>query len=206
MDLTNFMGNPMRVIFKFSTVLLTIFLGACATGPRYGGNVSYVDPKSIEQTSNEFSMSDVSMVAEEMATKMLQSPALSRSKEVIRIEVSNVKNLTGEYVNTSLITNKIRNTLVNSGRVEFAGGADQNQAAVDALRRQNQSGLYDQRTTAKMGKMQGAKYRVEGALVSMTQRGAVKSVSYNFNMQLIDIERNVQVWGDEKEIRKVSGR
>jgi len=54
--------------------------------------------------------------------------------------------------------------------------------------------------------MQGAKYRVEGSLTSVTQRGAVKSVSYNFNLKLIDIQRNVMVWGEDTEIRKVSGR
>jgi len=195
---------------KLTNVILTLgfisLLGACASGPRYGGGASYVDPKSIEQTTNEFSMSDIGMVAEEMAVKMLQSPVIAQSKDIVRIQVTDVKNLTSEYINTATITNKIKNKLVNSGRVEFAGSAGQNQAAVDALRMQNQSGLYDSKTAAQMGKMQGAKYRLEGSLTSMTQRGDVKSISYNFNLSLIDIQRNVQVWGDDKELRKVSGR
>jgi hypothetical protein len=151
-------------------------------------------------------MSDIGMVAETMSRKMMQSPAIGQSKEIVRIEVTDVKNLTGEYINTATITNKIKNVLVNSCKVEFAGNAAQDQAALDALRRQNQTGLYDSKTTAKMGKMQGAKYRVEGSLTSVTQRGAVKSVSYNFNLKLIDIQRNVMVWGEDTEIRKVSGR
>jgi uncharacterized protein (TIGR02722 family) len=195
-----------NTIYKAQLILITLALGACASGPRYGGNVTYVDPNSVDRTTNEFSMSDIGMVAETMSRKMMQSPAIGQSKEIVRIEVTDVKNLTGEYINTATITNKIKNVLVNSGKVEFAGNAAQDQAALDALRRQNQSGLYDSKTTAKMGKMQGAKYRVEGSLTSVTQRGAVKSVSYNFNLKLIDIQRNVMVWGEDTEIRKVSGR
>ena len=195
-----------KIIYKAQLILITLALGACASGPRYGGNVGYVDPNSVEQTTNEFSMSDIGIVAETMSRKMLQSPAIAQSKEIVRIQVTDVKNLTAEYINTATITNKIKNVLVNSGRVEFAGSKDQNQAAVDALRMQNQTGLYDSKTTAQMGKMQGAKYRVEGSLTSMTQRGAVKSISYNFNLSLIDIQRNVMVWGEDTEIRKVSGR
>ena len=184
-----------KIIYKAQLILITLALGACASGPRYGGNVGYVDPNSVEQTTNEFSMSDIGMVAETMSRKMLQSPAIAQSKEIVRIQVTDVKNLTAEYINTATITNKIKNVLVNSGKVEFAGSKDQNQA-----------GLYDSKTTAQMGKMQGAKYRVEGSLTSMTQRGSVKSISYNFNLSLIDIQRNVMVWGEDTEIRKVSGR
>ena len=196
----------MKFINKIQLIFVVFFLVSCASsGPRYGGGVAYVDPKSVEQTTNQFSMSDIGNVAASLATKMLQSPAIAQSREVVRIQVSDVNNLTAESINMSTVTRKIENVLTNSGKVQFAGSSRQNQAAVDALRMQNQTGLYDQSTTAKLGKMQGAQYRVEGSLTSMTQRGAVKSISYNFELSLIDIQRNVKVWGEDVEIRKVSG-
>jgi hypothetical protein len=39
----------------------------------------------------------------------------------------------------------------------------------------------------------------------MTQRGETKSISYNFNLSLFDIQANEKVWGSTQEIRKASG-
>jgi PBP1b-binding outer membrane lipoprotein LpoB len=173
-------------IFKTQLILITLTLGACASGPRYGGNVTYVDPKSVEQTANQFSQSDISMAAEAMISKLLQAPVIANSKDIVRIQVTGVKNLTGEYINTSNITAQIENKLIESGKVRFAGSTGDKKAA-------------------QVGKMAPAQYRLDGNLTSMTQRGETKSISYNFNLSLFDIQANEKVWGSTKEFRKASG-
>jgi uncharacterized protein (TIGR02722 family) len=192
-------------IFKTQLILITLTLGACASGPRYGGNVTYVDPKSVEQTANQFSQSDISMAAEAMISKLLQAPVIANSKDIVRIQVTGVKNLTGEYINTSNITAQIENKLIESGKVRFAGSTGDMQSATDAVRMQSQSGLYDSKKAAQVGKMAPAQYRLDGNLTSMTQRGETKSISYNFNLSLFDIQANEKVWGSTKEFRKASG-
>jgi hypothetical protein len=194
-----------NTISKSLLASISLLLGACATGPRYGGNVTYVDPKTVEQTANQYSQSDISRAAEAMVSKLLQSPVIANSKEVVRIQVTGVKNLTAEYINTSNITAQIENKLIESGRVRFAGSTGDMQAATDAVRMQSQSGLYDSKKAAQVGRMAPAQYRLDGNLTSMTQRGETKSISYNFNLSLFDIQANEKVWGSTQEIRKASG-
>lgn len=194
-----------NIILKPLLISTSLLLGACASGPRYGGNVTYVDPKTIEQTANQFSQSDISRAAEFMIVRLIQSPVIANSKEVVRIQVTGVKNLTAEYINTSNITAQIENKLIESGKVRFAGSPGDLQTATDLVRMQSQSGLYKSKNAAKVGNMVPAKYRLDGELTSMTQRGATKSISYNFNLSLIDLDANEKVWGSTQEIRKASG-
>ena len=56
-----------------------------------------------------------------------------------------------------------------------------------------------------MGKMQGAKYRLDGSISSIVKRTTdLQDVYYKMNMRLIDIETGVVEWSDEKEIRSVT--
>jgi PBP1b-binding outer membrane lipoprotein LpoB len=66
---------------------------------------------------------------------------------------------------------------------------------------------YDKSKTVKLGKMQGAKYRLDGSISSIVKRTTdLKDVYYKMNMRLIDIETGVVEWSDEKEIRKSARR
>ena len=81
------------------------------------------------------------------------------------------------------------------------------QNQTDELRRQTQSGLYDKTKQVKVGKMQGAKYRLDGSVSSIVKRTAdLKDVYYKMNFRLIEIETGVVEWSDEKEIRKSARR
>jgi hypothetical protein len=79
------------------------------------------------------------------------------------------------------------------------------QAGVDELTRQNQSGLYKQGTTAKVGNMTAAKYSVEGELTSIVKQSSqTKDVYYKFTLKLFDVSEGTIEWQGEKEIRKTT--
>jgi uncharacterized protein (TIGR02722 family) len=177
---------------------------ATSTGsPTVGGNVQYGDAKAVEQVSNEFGSTDLQTIAESMARSLAQSMASAKTKPLVTI--SDVKNKTSEYIDTRAITDSIRVQLLKSGTMRFATDIDAMQHQTDELMRQNQSGLYKQSGTAKAGKMEGAKYRIEGNITSIVKRGSgVKDVYYKFSLILTDIESGTLEWADEKEIRKLS--
>lgn len=190
-----------------SVSLVVLILAGCAGGPRYGGNVRYGDEKGVEQVTNEFGSTDVQMIAEDLSRKMLQSPAIANSRDVVTVVLNPVRNKTSEYIDTAIVTKKIKNVLTNSGKVRFVVNQDTMQNQVDQLRLQNQSGLYDSRKTAKVGKMSGAQYSVNGSISSIVKRGNdVKDVWYTFQLELIEIQTGETVWSDDKDIRKTSGR
>lgn len=193
----------------FAVLASALALTACQTNPRKPAEtgVRYGDAKGVETTTNEFGSTDLQVIAENMAKKMLQSPAIANSPTVVRLRIEDVRNMTSEHIDTRMITNRIRRQLLNSGRVEFVVDDAGLKTQTDGLARQNNSGMYDSRTTARVGKMEAERYAVRGSIRSIVKRGAnVKDVFYTFELSMTDKQRGVEVWSDDQEIRKVSGR
>jgi uncharacterized protein (TIGR02722 family) len=191
-----------RKIKSFALTIALIMLAACS-----GPQVRYGDAKSVETVNTDFGSTDLQSIAESMARSLLQAKAISASRDAPTVTLAAVKNKTSEYIDTGVIGEKIRTQLLKSGQVRFAVGINEMQSQVDELKRQNQSGLYKNSTVSKTGNMEGAKYRIEGAISSIVkQTKNVKDVFYVFNLSLIDNESGLLEWADEKEIRKTATR
>ena len=189
-------------IKSFALTIALIMLAACS-----GPQVRYGDAKSVETVNTDFGSTDLQSIAESMARSLLQAKAISASRDAPTVTLAAVKNKTSEYIDTGVIGEKIRTQLLKSGQVRFAVGINEMQSQVDELKRQNQSGLYKNSTVSKTGNMEGAKYRIEGAISSIVkQTKNVKDVFYVFNLSLIDNESGLLEWADEKEIRKTATR
>jgi uncharacterized protein (TIGR02722 family) len=191
------------------TLSFVIGLSGCSTtSPIVGsGNVQYGDAKAVEAVTNEFGSTDLQSIAESMTRSLLQSKVVSESKSRPIITVADVKNKTSEYIDTASITDSIRTQLSKSGAVSFAVSINEMQNQTDELNRQSQSGLYKKGSSAKIGRMQGADYRLEGNISSIVKKSsALKDVYYKFTLNLIGVESGLLEWSDEKEIRKTSKR
>lgn len=175
---------------------------ACASGPK----VSYGDARAVETINADFGSTDLQMIAESMTRSLLQAKAITGSREAPLVTVAPVKNKTTEYIDTRLITTKIETQLLKSGQVRFAVRAADMKGQVGELARQN-SGLYTADSSAKIGQMQGAKYRIEGEISAIEKNnGKVRDKFYNFSLRLINNETGVYEWADEQEIRKQEKR
>lgn len=184
-------------------------VGCTTSGPLVGGggNVQYGDAQAVETVTNEFGSTDLQSIAESMSRSMLQSRVIAQAGKPPVVTLAEVTNKTSEYIDTRVITEKIRTQLLKSGAVRFAVSTTEMQSQVDELKRQNQSGLYKGGGSAKIGKMEGAKYRLEGSISSIVKRSSnVKDVYYVFDLNLINNETGLMEWADEKEIRKTSQR
>ena len=190
-------------------LVLASLLAGCAVKPtqpvvRFDRQVNYGDAKAVELVTNEFGSTDLQMIAESMTRSLAQSGIL-QGRPVV--QVYDVKNKTSEYIDTTHVMSSIQTALTKSGKVRFVRSINEMQAGVDELQRQNQSGLYKQGTTAKVGQMTAAKYSMEGELTSIVkQNNATKDVYYKFTLKLFDVQEGTIEWQDEKEIRKTSKR
>ncbi len=190
-----------------TTLLLALAMSALALAGCAGPQVRYGDSKAVETVTSDFGSTDLQQMAEAMTRSLLQAKAISASRDAPTITLADVKNKTSEYIDTRVITEKIRTQLLKSGQVRFAVSITEMQSQVDELKRQGQSGLYKSSTTSKIGNMEGAKYRIEGAISSIVkQTKEVKDVFYVFNLSMINNETGLLEWADEKEIRKTSTR
>ena len=167
--------------------------------------VRYGDEKGVETVTNQFSSTDLQMIAESMARSMLQAPVIASANLPI-VTVQEVRNKTSEYIDTRAITDSIRAELQKSGKVRFAVDAAAMEQQVEELQRQ-QSELYDKDKAAETGRMAGAQYRLEGNITSIVKQAKeVKDVYYKFNLQMWNIRNGLLEWSDEKEIRKTTSK
>jgi len=189
---------------------VSLGLGGCATTTSpvvTSGSVKYGDAKAVENVTNEFGSTDLQTIVEDMARSLLQSRPVTKSAKPPLVTIDEVKNKTGEYIDTRSITDSIRAQLLKSGAVSFAVDKNAMQNQTDELIRQNQTGLYKKSDSKKIGKMQGADYRIEGNITSIVKKTSdIKDVYYKFSLTLTNIESGVLEWADEKEIRKTSKR
>lgn len=197
-----------RLMTPVLLLCATLGLAACTTvsSPvvRLDRQVNYGDAKSVELVTNEFGSSDLQMIAEKMVGNLLETGIFQGRPTVT---ISTVKNKTSEYIDTTNVMNSIQTALVKSGKVRFTRSINEMQQGVDELQRQNQSGLYKQTTTAKVGNMTAAKYTFEGELTSIVKQSAsTKDVFYKFTLKMFDVQEGTIEWQDEKEIRKTSKR
>jgi uncharacterized protein (TIGR02722 family) len=171
---------------------------------KFSRQVNYGDAKAVETVTNEFGSTDLQMIAEKMVGSLVEDPILANRPTMT---LSVVRNKTSEYIDTKSIMNTIQTALVKSRKVRFMRSADEMQAGVDELQRQNQSGLYKSAGKAKIGNMTAAKYTLEGEIVSIVKQSATtKDVFYKMTLKVYDVEEGSIEWQEEKEIRKTSTR
>jgi penicillin-binding protein activator len=198
-----------RLRVPSACVLLAVALAACqTTSPNIGsGNVVYGDSKAVETVSNEFGSTDLQTMAEAMTRSLLQSAVVTKANDRPLMTVSDIKNKTSEYIDTASIAKTIRTQLFKSGQVRFAADIADMKAQTDELVRQSQSGLYNKSSSKKIGKMEGASYRLEGEITSIVKRNSdIKDVYYKLSLVLVNIESGTLEWAEEKDLRKTSRR
>ena len=189
-------------------MLLLALAGCQTTSPTTGtAGVSYGDAKAVETVNTDLGSTDIQMISEKMTQGLIQTPeiqTLIKKKQLVM--ASPVQNKTSEYFDTKLITDTVLTQLQKNG-IRYVIEADNMQNQTDELRRQTQSGLYDKTKSVKVGKMQGAKYRLDGSISSIIKKSAdLKDAYYKMNLRLIEIETGIVEWSDEKEIRKSAKR
>jgi uncharacterized protein (TIGR02722 family) len=189
-------------------IILLALAGCQTTSPTTGtSGVSYGDAKAVETVTTDLGSTDIQMISEKMTQGLIQTPEIQTLiKKRQLLMASPVKNKTSEYFDTRLITDTVLTQLQKNG-VKYVIEGEDMQNQTDELMRQNQSGLYSKSKTVKMGKMQGAKYRLDGSISSIVKKTSdLKDVYYKMNLRLIEIETGIVEWSDEKEIRKSARR
>ena len=189
------MKKPMLVL---SIAALSFLYAGCATTP----SVSYGSPEQVETVTEKFGSTDLQMIAEKMVNSLLASPVLSDGKRPV-LYVHQVKNRTDEHIDTVSVTDKIKVTLLKSGKVRFSAVSEANDEILRQLEYQTSSGAVNPSTAKALGKQVGADYFLYGELASIRKSaGRVKDVYYKFTLNLVNIQTGLIEWADEKEIGK----
>jgi hypothetical protein len=163
--------------------------------------VQYGDATGVETLTADYGSTDLQMVAAKMVQSMLASPVIQEGNRPV-LQVATVVNKSEEHIDTQAITDKIRTTLLQSGKVRFSAGEVRDEM-IQELQYQQGSGYVDPATSKKIGKQVGADYLLTGAIAQIRkQKDKDKDVYFKFTMNLVNLESGLIEWADEKEIRK----
>jgi penicillin-binding protein activator len=183
--------------------LFITFLSAC------GPTIKYEIKDEETVTGSDWSAKDLKEVSDYMAGSVKQaafitSPQYTNEKPRWML-ARDMKNETDEHVNTRTIMEKIRTRLINGGIANFID----DQAVEDILEQMKlqQSGLFDNKTVAQVGKLVGAKMILRGTVSSIRKKTDRKDIIfYNITLQLVNIQTGEIVWTDEKEIQRLTSK
>ena len=116
--------------------------------------------------------------------------------------VTLVKNRSEEHIDMKSMTDKLRVSLVKSGKFRFTDKEVRSELQ-DELAYQGESGYVDPESARKKGRQIGANYFLTGEITSRVQEvGSKKYIYYKCTFNLVNIDTGILDWTDEKELRK----
>ena len=186
-------------------LIVTAVTVLCGCG---GMKVQYGDATAASAVSTDFGSSDLQQISAAMVDSLLTFPPIVEvtSKRRPVLVVDRIKNKTRQHIDTEGITDSIRSKLIKSGKFRFLDRTTDD-AAIDEIRTQQESGLTEKRSAVHFGKQLGSEYILTGSIMDIPQSsGRTKDVYYKFTLSLKNLTTGILEWSDEKEIRKVGER
>lgn len=194
--------------------LLPVALCAALIGCGETRVVDLNNEKEVAAMQNvmELEYRDWTATAEEMTKSMINSGAFAKIKNPV-IAMGEIKNDTMQRFDTDILTQKIRKTLVNSGRAQVTSSFRNNNIAQDEtthnVRTTRGNDEYDASTIASKGTLVAPNMSMSGKMIQRNlklQSGWFSSVDtrveYYLQLALTDVKTGLTVWEDEKPIVK----
>lgn len=167
----------------------------------------YSDPNAVEIVDDRWNESDARKYSEVLVNSMLKKSWLNFYKKANGgkrpvVVVGDMENRTDEHIDMLSLVEASRDELINSGMVRFVN-KKQREKILEEVKYQNDSGNVSRGTRTKKGRQTGADFLLTGALSNQvhTQEG-LKTVTYQVNMILTDLETTEIVWSEKHHIKK----
>ena len=187
-------------------LVLSIFmltLTACSTAVTRGPLETSVD------SSGRWNDTDSRLTAEALIKDALGRPWSQRFTQVMGrtpvVVVGTVVNRTHEPLNTQTFVKDLERALMQSGQVQFVADAGQRPETRQERLDQAQHAPAD--TAKPTGQESGVDFMLQGTINSLVDElDSTRAVFYQVDLELIDIASNVQVWQEQKKVKKLVER
>lgn len=183
-------------------VSLLILLISCAST-----TVSRVSADTTIDLTGEWNENDVAIVCSSLLNDCLSSPRLNKFEfehdRLPLIILGTFKNDSDEHIDTSIITKKMQNAIINSGMADFMASSEQRAETRQEILDQQAWSNYDQAKT--IANEDAADFMLQGTVKTIVQKNGKQSVrTYFVYCELVDIETGRIIWtGENNEIKKV---
>ena len=193
----------MRKFFILVSLCLIFVLASCSTTTK----VERVDSSEVVDLTGTWNDTDVTIVCNALLDECISSSRLNNFKaengRLPLVTVGTFKNQSSEHLDTSIITTKMRNAMINSGKIEFIASKDAKQETRSEILDQMEFAKEDQQKS--YAHEDAADFMMQGAVKSIVQQSGKRQLRvYYVNAELVDIESGRIVWtGENSEIKKV---
>ncbi len=173
-------------------------------------SVKEVDPTDGRHYDQNYDQTDLQKLSKDICNQLLDSPFMSKQTEQPIMMIAPLNNNTDEHIDTKSLTDKMRVTLLQSGKVRFVNETarkkimdEQGYQAANVTPGQN----------AAIGNQLGVKYMITGSFTKINKasgkqvRVSKKLFSYyKLTMEVTDITTGEMVWIAEHEIAREASK
>jgi uncharacterized protein (TIGR02722 family) len=183
------------------SVLAASVVSMIGCGPKAFTKGEYDDPTRVELLDDKFNEADMQQMADTVIKAMVSCPYVVNSPKPPVVIVERVANRTEEHIDTVSLTDKVRTSLIKSGKVRFVNKEERGTLSDEYD--YHAAGNVNGHTAKKRGGQVGADYILSGNLATNIQEvGNEKYVYYKLTVNLTSIEASTIDCTEERELRK----
>lgn len=172
----------------------------------FRASTTVVDPNKERHFTQNYDYSDMKNITQNIVNQIMSAPLIQNQKEAQVFMIAGIENRTSAYVDTKLMTDSMRNTILRSGKARFVNEARR----ADLLKEQGYTVQNaSPETQVKLGRQLGAKYMLSGSLVEMKSssprqvRVSKQKVNYyKLTVEITDLETNEIIAAPETEFAR----
>jgi len=170
-------------------------------GPKAFTKGEYDDPTRVELLDDKFNEADMQQMADTVIKAMVSCGYVANAPKPPVVVVERVANRTEEHIDTVSLTDKIRTSLIKSGRVRFVNKEERGN--ISSEYDYHAAGNVSAKTAKRAGNQVGADYILSGTLATNVQEvGSDKFIYYKLTVNLTNLETSTIDCTEERELRK----
>ena len=165
----------------------------------------YFADESVKDLSGYWNDNDVNQVCTTLIDSCIKSKRVSefekKNGRAPVVIIGTIKNKSIERIDTSILSKRFQNAIINDGTLEFVADANQR----EELRAEKYDQAENAYETAKsIGNELAADFMLQGSVTTIVDTVDREQVrTYQVDMQLIDLETNKIIWSDQNnDIKK----
>ena len=182
------------------SVCLGVFMSCGSTSvKRYDTNESVKDLSGY-WNDNDVNQGSTTLIDSCLKSKRIANFTKTNGRAPVVI-LGTIRNKSVEHIDTSILSKRFQNVIINDGTLEFVADATQR----DELRAEKYDQAENAYETAKsIGNETAADFMLQGSVTTIVDTEGRQQVrTYQVDMQLIDLETNKIIWSDQNnDIRK----
>jgi uncharacterized protein (TIGR02722 family) len=195
--------NKRMILLASGMIGATVLLNGCGTDPHR------IDPSGNRglMTVDDINFKDWQITATKAINSLLASGVLSRQdgRKMI-LMISTIKNSTSQHINTRILTDKMRQAVLRSGKAlttTAISGTGAEDKATRQVRKLENDDMFNQATVQKNGTAIAPDMSLAGEIIQQKTTLGRKSESYFFfHLTLTDLKTGLAVWEDNFEVAK----